>query len=38
VVTVTEKGKTDYEFNLLLAGKDPVATPGPHAVTEILKK
>jgi len=38
VVTVTQPGKTDYEFNLSLAGKDPVKTPGPHAVTEILKK
>jgi len=38
VVTVTGSGKTDYDFNLELAGKDPVTSPGPHAVTEILKK
>ena len=28
-------GKTDYVFDLKLAGQDPVAAPGPHAVTEI---
>jgi hypothetical protein len=38
VVTVSAGGKTDYDFNLEMAGKDPVATPGPHAITEILKK
>jgi hypothetical protein len=27
-------GKKDYEFNLEVAGKDPIKTPGPHAVTE----
>jgi hypothetical protein len=36
LVTLAEPGKTDYDFNLDLAGKDP-ATPGPHAVTEIRK-
>ncbi len=36
VVTVAEPGKTDYDFNLDLAGKEP-ATPGPHAVAEIRK-
>jgi hypothetical protein len=36
VVTVAAPGKTDYEFNLQVAGKEP-ATPGPHSVTEIRK-
>jgi hypothetical protein len=36
VVELAPPGKTDYAFNLELAGKDP-ATPGPHAVTEIRK-
>jgi hypothetical protein len=30
-------GKTDCSFDLAVAGKDPVATPGPHAVTGIVK-
>jgi hypothetical protein len=33
-VTVDAQGKTDYEFNLQIAGKDP-GTPGPHTVKEI---
>ncbi len=37
VVTVTQSGKTDYNFNLEIAGKDPVTSPGPHAITEIRK-
>jgi hypothetical protein len=28
-------GKTDYEFNLEVAGKPPVTTPGPHAATNV---
>jgi hypothetical protein len=36
VVSVEAPGKTDYEFNLKIAGKE-AATPGPHAVTEIRK-
>jgi hypothetical protein len=28
-------GKTDYTFNLDIAGKDAVASPGPHAVTKV---
>jgi hypothetical protein len=36
VVTVAAPGKTDYDFNLQLAGKEP-ATPGPHTVTQIRK-
>ena len=31
VVDITQPGRTDYEFNLTLAGKD-AATPGPYAV------
>jgi len=37
VVSVTGPGKTDYNFNLDIAGKDPVAAPGPNAVTEFRK-
>jgi len=37
MVTVDEKGKTDYDFNLQLAGKEP-GTPGPHSVTQIRKE
>jgi hypothetical protein len=33
-VDITPPGKTNWEFNLEIAGKDP-ATPGPHAVTQI---
>ena len=36
VVSVESPGKTDYEFNLQVAGKEP-GTPGPHAVTEIRR-
>jgi hypothetical protein len=36
VVTVAAPGKTDYEFNLQVAGKEP-ATPGPHTVAELRK-
>jgi hypothetical protein len=31
VVEVTQPGRTDYEFNLTVAGKDPGVT-GPHSV------
>jgi len=34
VVEVTEPGRTDYEFNLTIAGKD-AGTPGPHAVNAV---
>jgi hypothetical protein len=27
-------GKKDYEFNLEVAGKDPITAPGPHALTD----
>jgi hypothetical protein len=30
-------GKTDWSFDLAVAGKDPVTTPGPHAATGIVK-
>jgi hypothetical protein len=33
-ITVSEPGKSDYHFNLGIAGK-PSGTPGPHAVTEL---
>ena len=34
VVEVTQPGRTDYEFNLTVAGKDP-GVPGPRAVKKI---
>jgi hypothetical protein len=37
VVAVTQPGKSNYEFNLYLAGKEPVTSPGPNAITEIRK-
>jgi hypothetical protein len=37
-VEVTSSGKTDWVFNLEIAGKDPVATPGPHAVTQLINR
>lgn len=30
-------GKTDWTFDLAVAGKEPVTTPGPHAATGIIK-
>jgi hypothetical protein len=30
---ITKPGKTDYLFDLKLEGKEPVSTPGEHAVT-----
>jgi hypothetical protein len=33
-VDITPPGKTDWDFNLEIAGKDPVS-PGPRAVTRI---
>jgi hypothetical protein len=30
-------GKTDYVFGLKLAGEEPVSTPGPRTVSEILE-
>jgi hypothetical protein len=37
VLELAPPGKTDYAFNLEVAGKEPVATPGPHAISEIRK-
>jgi hypothetical protein len=34
-VDVTKPGKTDYDFNLKLAGRDGVTTPGPKAILDI---
>jgi len=34
VVEVTQPGRTDYEFNLTVAGKD-AGVPGPHAVKAV---
>ena len=36
VITVDAQGKTDYDFNLQLVGKEP-GTEGPHSVKEIRK-
>jgi hypothetical protein len=33
-ITVSAPGKSDYQFNLNVAGATP-ATPGPHSVTEL---
>jgi hypothetical protein len=33
-ITVDAPGKSDYRFNLAVAGEQP-ATPGPHSVTEV---
>jgi len=33
-ITVNEPGKTDYHFDLAIAGK-PAVTPGAHAITEL---
>jgi|HubBroStandDraft_6_1064221.scaffolds.fasta_scaffold07090_5 hypothetical protein len=33
LVDVEPPGRTDYEFNLSVAGKEPVLTPGEYAVT-----
>jgi hypothetical protein len=37
-VELSPPGKTDWEFNLEVAGKDPVVTPGPHALTRLRKR
>jgi hypothetical protein len=37
VVSVKQPGRTDYDFNLELAGKEPVASPGANAIKEIRK-
>ncbi len=34
-VEIAQPGKTDWDFNLEVAGKDTVLTPGPHAVTRL---
>jgi hypothetical protein len=35
MVNVQPPGRTDYEFNLTVAGKQPVVAPGKNAVTQI---
>ena len=35
VVDVTKPGRTDYEFELKVAGQTPVASPGKFAVTKM---
>ena len=34
-VELTPPGKTDYAFNLKVAGEQPVDQPGPKATTEV---
>jgi hypothetical protein len=35
ILDVQPPGRTDYQFNLAVAGKDPVKTPGRYAVTRL---
>jgi hypothetical protein len=35
VVEITSPGKTDWDFNLEVTGKEPVTNPGPNAFTEL---
>jgi hypothetical protein len=35
VVDITPPGKTSWEFNLHVDGKEPVENPGPHAIKEL---
>lgn len=34
-VTLLGSGKTDYHFNLELAGREPAGSPGPNAITAL---
>jgi hypothetical protein len=34
-VDLQPPGRNDWHFNLDVAGKDPVTTPGPHAITRL---
>ena len=34
-IEIAEPGRADYDFNLEVAGKDPVKTPGPFAATRL---
>jgi hypothetical protein len=36
-IDVAPPGRTDYEFNLAVAGKDPVLKAGPNAVTHMVR-
>jgi hypothetical protein len=38
VVDIQPPGRTDYEANLQIAGKDPVTTPSEYAVTRVRGK
>lgn len=37
MVELAAPGKTNFAFNLETAGKEPVTTPGPRAVTKTGK-
>jgi hypothetical protein len=34
-VEIKSPGRTDWHFNLEIAGKEPNPTPGPHAITKL---
>jgi hypothetical protein len=34
-IDIEQPGKTDWNFALDVQGKQPIGTPGPHAVTEL---
>ncbi|HEV7998408.1 MAG TPA: hypothetical protein VGP63_00925 [Planctomycetaceae bacterium] len=34
-VDIKKPGRTDWNFNLAVAGEDPVIAPGPHAITKL---
>jgi hypothetical protein len=36
-IEVASPGRTDYDFNLTVAGKDPVLKPGMYAVTRVTR-
>ncbi len=37
-VEIASPGKTDWEFNLDIAGKEPNPHAGPHAITQLVKR
>jgi hypothetical protein len=34
-VEIKQPGRADWRFDLAVAGKEPVTTPGPHAITKL---
>jgi hypothetical protein len=37
-VDIAPPGKADWDFNLDFAGKEPNTHPGPHAITQLMKR